>query len=456
MSSEAASPDFEAAGGQLELNKPFNNISASVSKSISEDIIKENKKETLEVERENTKKGGMFRALRHTNFRLFWSGALVSNIGNWMQTVAQNWLVLSLTHSPFLLGLVNFVANIPMLLLGLFGGVVADRSSRRTVLLITQSAMGGLIMLMAVLTFFNAINIWLVLAIALAIGCVQAFNSPAYQTIMLDLVGKDDLMNAIALNSLQFNLTRVIGPSIAGALVVVVGVAACFFVNSLSFLAVIGALLLVKLPPIAGKVGKASAISQIRESMGYLRQHPTLATLVGLSGLVSILLFPYITLLSVFAKDVFHSDASEYGLLLACVGVGAAVGAIVVASKSDAKKRSNLLFGGAALTCVTMLGFAASSNLYVSMAILPLVGGSMVIMMATMNTIVQTTVPTEMRGRIISIYSLASMGLLPIGNLQAGIVAQNFGAPFAVALGVIIFALLAAAAYIFVPKLKEM
>lgn len=465
MNNESASPDFEAGGGRLENATPFqtgfNQPLPQIVKPTNNKIKPENslsaepEVEPFAIEVRANQKGGMFRALRHTNFRLFWSGALVSNIGNWMQTVGQNWLVLSLTHSPFLLGLVNFISNAPMLVLGLFGGVVADRRSRKQVLLFTQSSMAALIMLMAILTFFNVINIWLVLIIALLIGCVQAFNSPAYQSIMLDLVGKDDLMNAIALNSLQFNLTRVIGPSIAGVLVVVVGVAACFFFNSLSFLAVIGALLMVKLPQVPLREGKSSALGEIREGLSYLRSHSSLAVLVILSGMVSILIFPYITLLSVFAKDVFHSGASDYGLLLACVGVGAAIGAVFVASRSDLARRSPLLFGGAALSCLTLFGFALSSNLYLSMAILPFVGASLVIMMATMNTIVQATVPAELRGRIISIYTLSSMGLLPVGNLQAGLVAQTFGAPVAVAGGAVGFAVCAALAFIYVPKLKE-
>jgi MFS family permease len=446
MSSESSSPDFEAAGGRFENFKPAQPGSSQPVPTTPP---------RAEQSAKAFKKNGMFRALRHRNFRLFWGGALVSNIGNWMQTVAQNWLVLSLTHSPFLLGLVNFVTNAPMLVLGLFGGVVADRNSRKQVLMVTQSLMGGLIMLMALLSFLNVIQFWMVLVIALAIGCVQAFNSPAYQTIALDLVGKDDLMNAIALNSLQFNLTRVIGPSIAGALVVAVGVAACFFLNSLSFLAVIGALLLVRLPAVPAREGKASALREIREGLSYLRRQPAIAALVVLSGIVSILIFPYITLLSVFAQDVFHSDASDYGLLLACVGVGAAVGAMFVASRNDAAKRSPIVFGGAAVSSVTLLIFALSSNLYLSMAILTLVGGSLVVMMATMNTIVQASVPQELRGRVISIYTLSSMGMLPVGNLQAGAVAQSFGAPVAVGGGAILFAVCAIATYFLVPTLKE-
>jgi len=453
---ESVSQNFEAGSGRRE-NLSSSNVPVS-SGDLENEVAAEVEKPEVELEKikSATKKpGGMFRALRHRNFRLFWSGALVSNIGNWMQTVGQNWLVLSLTHSPFLLGLINFIGNAPLLLFGLFGGVVADRKSRKVVLLVTQSIMAGLVMSLAVLSFLNLINIWLIILIALGIGCVQAFNNPAYQSIMPELVEKEDLMNAIGLNSIQFNLTRIIGPSIAGALIVIVGVSACFFFNSLSFLAVIGALLLVRLPEKAGRIGKKSAVGEIKEGLNYIRGQPVLATLIGLVASVSILLFPYTTLLSVFAKDVFHAEASEYGIFLACVGVGAAGGAFFIAARSDTQRRSPLVFGGAILVSLALLIFASSNNLYLSMAVLPFVGGGMVIMLASCNTIVQSTIPTEMRGRVMSIYGVAQMGLLPLGNLQAGTVAQSFGAPVAVIGGTLIFGGLALAAFLLVPELKK-
>jgi MFS family permease len=406
----------------------------------------------------NTKKGShrlkTFSSFRHRNFRMFWGGAFVSNIGNWMQTVAQNWLVLSLTHSAFLLGLVSFIGNAPILVLGLFGGVVADRSSRKRVLLLTQNMMCLLTMALAVLTWLNLINIWLVIIIALSIGIVSAFNSPAYQTIMLDLVEREDLMNAIALNSMQFNLTRIIGPSIAGALVVAVGTAMCFFFNSLSFLAVVVALLFIKLPAAKPKPEK-KVWSEIREGLAYLRQNKPLAVIIGLGTASNLFMFPYLTLLPVFAKEVFHSDAGDYGLLLAAVGVGAAIGSVGVASLSDKGTKSRLIMFGAGLVVVTLIGFALSNQLWLSLLILPFVGAAMVVLNSALMTLVQTEAPDNLRGRIISISTLTSFGVLPIGNLLAGTVAELCGAPFAVCMNAVIFGLIISGAYLVMPKLRQ-
>ncbi len=402
------------------------------------------------------KPGGTFSAFRHHNFRLFWSGACISNLGNWMQTVGQNWLVLTMTNSPFMLGLVNFVANLPMLLLSLVGGVLADRTSRRQVLLITQITMMALVFTMAVLTFFNIINIWLVLLLAFSIGIVQAFNSPAFQSIMLDLVGKDDLMNAIALNSVQFNLTRIIGPSIAGVLISAIGVAACFFTNTLSYLAVIGALVLVKLPKVEPKANHRSILQEIQESLGYLKQHRELAALLGLSAAFSIFALPYMTLMPVFVTRVFHSGPEGYGLLLTAVGVGALIGSLIVASASNRmERRAPFMLGGTAVVIVGLVGFGLSSVLWVSMAILAVCGGAMVISNATLNSIVQANSPDELRGRIISIMMLCSMGMMPVGNLISGILAELMGAPFTMVLNAFIFMLLVGLVNLFVPKLRQ-
>lgn len=395
-----------------------------------------------------------FSSFRHRNFRLFWSGAFVSNIGNWMQTVAQNWLVLSLTHSAFLLGLVSFLGSMPLLILGLFGGVVADRNSRRRVLLLTQNLLCLLTMLLAVLTWLNIINIWLVVVIALGIGVVGAFNSPAYQTIMLDMVGREDLMNAIALNSMQFNLTRVIGPSIAGALIVAVGTATCFFFNSLSFLAVVIALLFIKLPPVKARANK-KIFTEIKEALGYLKQNKPLAVIILLGSAMNLFVYPYLTMLSVFASNVFHSDAGDYGLLLAAVGVGAAIGSLAVASLTDARSKSRMITGGTALVAVTLVLFSLSHILWVSMLILPFVGAAQVIVNSAMTTIVQTEVPESLRGRVISVNTLASLGVLPLGNLLAGTLAQLQGAPFTVGSEAVLYGLIVLAAYLLMPRLRD-
>lgn len=400
--------------------------------------------------------GGTFSALRHRNFRLFWLGALVSNLGGWLQVVAQNWLVLSLTNSAFLLGLVNFIGNSPMLVLSIFGGVVADRNSRKTVLLITQNAQAVLMLLMAALSFFNIINIWMVVAIALGIGIVQAFNSPAYQTIMLDLVKKEDIMNAIALNSFQFNLTRVIGPGIAGVLVTLVGVAVCFFLNGLSFLAVVVALLMVRLPRPAQVVEKRPVWQEIRESLGYLRRNSALTGLLLIASLFSFFITPYLTLLPVFVQQVFKSGPEDYGILLSAVGVGALVGALVVANISGRlRRRSRFMNWGMVMLVGSLLGFSLSTNLVLSMVMLAFAGGSLVSVNTTLNTIVQSSVPDQLRGRILSIWTLCTIGFMPLGNLQSGTVAQTWGAPVSIILNMACFTLFTLLIYLFIPKSRQ-
>lgn len=450
MDDKAISPDYEVSG--VSSSDVSNSNRAAAVPATPALATKSVASET---------RRGMFSAMRHRNFRLFWSGAFVSNIGNWMQTVGLNWLVLSLTNSPFLLGLVNFLSNAPLLLLGMFGGVLADRRSRKSILFITQFSLLTLVMVLAVLTWLGVVEIWMVLLISLLMGIAMAFNSPAYQTIMLDLVGKEDLMNAIALNSMQFNLTRFIGPTIAGALVVAVGVGACFFFNSLSFLAVIVALLLIKLPPVKPKAEKRSVLGDIKEGFGYLRGQPGLLVLVMMAAAFSIFIFPYNTLLSVFAKDIFHSGAASYGALLAAVGLGASCGALVVAKLSQTiKRRSPVLLVGQGVVTVGLIVFALVSantgNLLAGLALLPFLGAAMVVSLATSNSIVQGNVPTELRGRIISIYTIASMGMMPLGSLQAGFVAEHWGAPTSVIAGAIIFGLITIAGWVFVPQVREL
>ena len=399
---------------------------------------------------------GTFSALRHRNFRLFWIGALVSNLGGWLQVVAQNWLVLSLTNSAFVLGLVNFIGNSPMLVLSLFGGVVADRNSRKTVLLITQNAQAILMLIMACLSFFNIINIWMVVLIALGIGVVQAFNSPAYQTIMLDLVRKEDIMNAIALNSFQFNLTRVIGPGIAGVLVTLVGVAVCFFLNSLSFMAVVVALLMVRLPRPARIVDKRPMLREIQESLGYLKRNIALSGLLMIASLFSFFVTPYLTLLPVFVQQVFKSGPEDYGILLSAVGVGALTGALLVANISGRLERRSLFMNWGMLLMVgALVGFSLSTNLILSMVMLAFAGGSLVSVNTTLNTIVQSSVPESLRGRILSIWTLCSVGFMPLGNLQSGVVAQAWGAPVSVILNMVLFTLFTIVIYWFIPKSRQ-
>lgn len=447
-----SSPDFDEASSSAIFDKRAGGVASGPK------VAEEAKAETLAVASEvRPRRGGMFKAFRHRNYRLFWVGAGISNLGNWMQMVGQNWLVLSLTGSPFLLGLVSFLANLPMLLLSLFGGVVADRNSRRTVLLVTQVLMALLVLMLAVLSVFGLINIWLVLLITVGIGTVQAFNTPAYQAIMQDLVEKEDTMNAVAMNSLQFNLTRIVGPAIGGVLISAVGVAACFFFNSISYLGVIVTLLLIRLPTFQRPVVKRSALAEIRESFGYLRQHREMLALMGIGAAVSLFIFPYITLLPVFVKQVFRSGPESYGLLMTAVGLGALVGALGLAFISSRPRGlGKFMLGGFAVALVALLGFGLSNNFLISLGMLALLGSAIVSANGAANTLVQTNVPDEMRGRIMSVWTLSAMGMLPIGSLQSGIVAENWGAPFAIVLNMCLLSVVLSLIVLFVPRLRQM
>jgi MFS family permease len=384
---------------------------------------------------------GMFSALQNRNFRLFWGGAFIANIGNWMQTIAMNWLVLSLTNSPFLLGLVIFIGNLPMLFLSMYGGVIADRHSRRNILLVTQGFMFGLILSLAILTYTGVINIWLLVVIVILFGIVQAFNAPAYQTLMLDLVGKEHLLNAIALNSVQFNLSRIIGPSLAGVLVVTLGVAACFFTNVATYTVVLLALYLVRIPATTLNNTRKSAILDIKESLDYIRQERNLVGLMIISAAFSIVIFPYLSLLSVFAKDVYKSSADAYGILMAGVGGGAVIGGLIVAKLSNMEKHARFIQVGAVILVLGLIVFALMPTVFLALPFLAVAGGAMVTLQSSVNSVVQSNVPDTMRGRVISIWQLTAFGLLPFGSLLGGTLAEFIGAPSTIVICTVIFAL---------------
>jgi MFS family permease len=309
---------------------------------------------------------------------------------------------------------------------------------------------------MAILSFLNIINIWMIIVIVFLLGIVQAFNSPAYQTIMLDLVQKKDLMNAIALNSFQFNLTRIIGPGIAGILVSVVGVAACFFINSLSFMAVVAALLMVRLPAPVPILIKRSVFQEIQESLNYLRRDTGLSGLLIVASLFSFFVFPYLTLLPVFVQKVFKGGPGDYGILLSAVGVGALISALMVANISERlQHKSRFMNWGMLIMVAGLLLFGFSSIFVLTMAALALAGGAMVAVNTTMNTIVQSTVPEELRGRILSVWTLCTVGFMPLGNLQSGIVAEQWGAPTSIIVNTILFVIITGIVFLLIPKVRR-
>ncbi len=379
-----------------------------------------------------------FAAFRHRNYRLFFFGQLVSVIGTWMQTVAIGWLVYQLSNSAFTLGAVRFLSAIPVTLLTLVGGAVADRVEKRRVVVITESTAMVLAFILAALVYLGAVKIWQIALLGLLEGITDAFDIPARQSFVVEMVGKDDLMNAIALNSSLFNGARVFGPALAGVLIAVVGVTGCFFLNGVSYLAIVAAYLAMRLPVVPERAERKPMWHETLEALRYVRSHRTLRAVISLVTIVSLFGWPYSVLLPVFARDVLHVGASGYGFLMAANGAGALVGALTLASLGDSPHKRKLFYGGLFGFCGMILGFALSKFYWLSAATLAGSGFFMIIFFATSNTSVQTRVPDELRGRVMGIYALAFLGLTPFGSLLAGSIAKATSASFAVALGAVV------------------
>ena len=387
-----------------------------------------------------------FGALAHRNFRFFLIGQTVSLTGTWMQSIAQGWLVLQLTNSPFYVGLVSALGSLGVLLFTLYAGVVADRTDKRRAILITQTLLMLQAFALAALVWTGRVTVADVMILAAFLGVVSAFDIPMRQSFIVEMVGKDDLMNAIALNTSVFNLTRVIGPALAGILIGWKGVVACFLLNGVSYLAVLAGLLAMRLPAHIPQSTPLSAWQGFREVVGYLRNDRLASTLVVLTAIMSVFGFPYLVLMPVFARDVLGAGAAGYGALTASVGFGAVAGALTVAvfSRRIAKGRT-LVVAGTSFGLLLAL-FATSRSFVLSMALLALVGCAMIVNNALTNTMLQTLVPDHLRGRVMGFYSFMFVGMAPLGSFQAGVFAERWGAPAAVAAGGVVTALAVALA----------
>jgi MFS family permease len=372
------------------------------------------------------------RALRHRDFRLFWAGNFLSNTGTWMQNVAQGWLVLQLSNSAFWLGLVGFSSAIPILFFALIGGVIADHVNNRKLLLVTQSAMMFFAFAMCGLTFFHIITVERIALLALGTGIAMSLNTPSYQALVPQLIPREDLANAIALNSAQFNMSRVIGPTLGGFAMALVGVAGNFFLNGLSFLAVLFALTRMHYPtreaPPEGHLW-----DKLKQGFAYVFGHSYMSPLVWLTAIASLLAVPYLTFVPYFARDVLHTDARGLGILMACNGVGAFFAAGTIAYVSHIRRRGVFVVrAGVALFAVIIL-FSFSRSFILSGLLLMVAGYCMIIMVATINTLLQHLAADPMRGRVMSIYSTAFLGLPPLGSLIAGSLARVISPQHAIA-----------------------
>ena len=386
--------------------------------------------------------GGMFRALSYRNYRLFFVGAFLSNAGTWMQTVAQGWLVLQLTDSGTWLGVDNFMASAPALVLTLVGGVIADKLDRKRLLIYTQAGAGLSALALALLVWADAIrwegelrrasDVWMVLVLTFVTGCCWALSGPAYQAITVDLVEREDLSNAIALNSSQFQLARVAGPALAAVTMRLVGMAGCFLVNGLSYVAIVAALTRVKFdrPPPArdpAEAGRRSMWGDLAEGFGYVRGRPRVRAILLCSTAASLFGTPYLVLMPLFARNVYGWGETGLSFLMVTAGVGALVGALTLAYLGDLRRRGLFLLGSmiAAGTCIT--GFAAGSPSRAAVPLLFGAGMAMVCFFALGNTLLQHLVREGMRGRVMSMWILTFVGTMPVGSFLSGAAADRFG-----------------------------
>jgi MFS family permease len=400
-------------------------------------------------------RGVRFGALAHRNFRLFFLGQGVSLIGTWMQNIAQGWLVLQLTNSPFYVGLVAALGSLGVLLLTIYAGIVADRISKHRLVVVTQTLSMLPAFALAALVWTQRVAVWHVAALAAFLGLVNAFDIPARQALIVELVERDDLLNAIALNSSAFNAARVVGPAVAGALIGLWGVGVCFFLNGVSYLAVIAALLLMRLPRDAPPPPPTSAWAGLREVVTFLRNDPRVATVVVLMALFSVFGFPFLVMMPVFARNVLHQGAAGYGVLMTAVGLGALAGALGVALLDRRIRKGPTLLAAGVGFAVLLVAFALSTRFLVSVTLLALAGGAMIVNNALANATLQTAVPDRLRGRVMGFYAFVFVGLAPLGSLQVGALAERVGPAYAVALGGVITALAVALATWRVPELRR-
>jgi MFS family permease len=384
-----------------------------------------------------------FSALRHRNFQLFFSGQLVSLIGTWMQNTAQGWLVWQITGSQWLLGAVTAVNSAPMLFFSIWGGSVADQHSKRNIVLWTQTAMMVLAFTFAGLVWSKHITTTEILIIAGLRGLAMAFDMPARQAFMVEMTSREDLMNAISLNSSIVNGARVIGPSVAGLLIVRIGMAMCFFVDGVSYLAVIASLFMMRLPKFVKPPRPESAMEHVLEGFSYVWGDRRMKTLLILFAIVGIFGWSYSVLMPAFATDVLKTGAGGYGALLSANGIGALVGALTVASIGHRVSRRLLVFGGLWIFSAMLFLLAFTANFYVALALLAVGGWGMLLFFSTTNTLLQTGASDEMRGRVMGIWALVFGGMMPVGGLEAGSLSHVFGVRWTVAIGAVVCALAA-------------
>ena len=375
------------------------------------------------------------RAFRHRNYRLFFIGQLISLTGTWMQAVAESWLVFRLTGSSALLGVAAFASQAPVLLFAPLGGIVADRVNRHRVLIATQTVSMLLPLTLAALTLSGHVRVWHVFVLAFCLGVVNAFDIPTRQAFVMDMVGREDLVNAIALNSSMVNGARVVGPATAGLLVAAVGEGWCFLINGISYTAVIGGLLLMRIEHTRATARATSPARDIIEGFQFVARTAPVRALLLLLGTISFAGMPYAVLMPVFAEDILRGGAKGMGLLMGCSGLGALAGALMLATRRGVSGLGRWVAVAAAAFGGALILFSLSRRFWLSAVLLVPVGMTIMVQMAASNTLIQSMVPDALRGRVMAVYSMMFMGMAPFGALWAGAAAERLGAPETVAIG---------------------
>lgn len=396
---------------------------------------------------------GAFPAFQSRNYKLYFWGQLVSLIGTWLQIVAQGWLILQLTSSVFLIGLVTALSTLPTLLFTLFGGLIVDRFPKKKILFYTQSSAMMLAFLLGIFTLTGLVTVWLIGVMAFLLGMVMAVDAPARQAFVAELVSKEQLSSAIALNSGTFNAARVIGPGIAGLLIGLIGIGGAFVVNGLSFIGVLVALRLLHLEEKAIIHRPMGAIKAIWEGIRYSASHPVISMFLLMAGLISIFGWSFTTVIPLLAKNKFQMDATGLGYLYSSIGLGSLSAAVLVGTLSSRLKPVLYIAGGSCIFSISIVLFTFTGHSNVAMFLLFFSGFGLLSQAATINTTIQTMVRSEFRGRVMSLYVLMFLGMTPIGNLQVGWVSEYFGVAFAIRLGAIVIFIMGVLLILFRPRI---
>lgn len=404
----------------------------------------------------------MFRALRHRNFRLFWSGAFLSNTGTWMQAVAQGWLVLQLSNSAFWLGVDGFMSTAPGLVFTLVGGVFADLIDRRKLLIYSQIVAGLAALVLGALIVSGVVKVWMILVLSLVTGSCMSIAGPAYMALVFDLVGREDLANAVALNSTQFQLARALGPVAFGLAFKVFGLAGAFFANGLSFAAVVVGLSLVRYDQVLNRHNPARQpargvfFTNLAAGFRYVAHHPDVSMLLIISAVMSLFGAPYIAMTPIFARDILHMNETGLALLMGTAGAGSLFGALFLAYLGEFRGQGWFVLGGGLGFALCLIGFSLSTNVVLSVAFLFALGFSVMCSVAVTHMLLQKLITDDMRGRVMSMFMLSFIGAMPIGNLIAGAASQRFGAPRTLAVGGLVIAAFAAVVAWRSPRLRQL